>query len=172
MIEIDVNGETRRVAVEPVAGAPGRYRVSWDGTSRVFDARVVDHDSWSVLRIESADESHDIRLEETDRRGGLHVHVDGVLVPLRVETGRVNLTGRTGGGHASGGQHVVAPMPGKVVRVLVHPGDEVEAGQGVVVVEAMKMENQLTAPSAGRVAEVSVEEGVSVEAGRVLVVLE
>jgi biotin carboxyl carrier protein len=63
-------------------------------------------------------------------------------------------------------------MPGRIVRVLVGPGDEVTARQGVVVVEAMKMENELRAPKAGRVREVAVSPGVSVEAGRVLVVIE
>jgi len=63
-------------------------------------------------------------------------------------------------------------MPGRVVRILVQPGDEVAARQGVVVVEAMKMENELRSPKAGRVKDVAVAEGASVEAGRVLVVIE
>jgi biotin carboxyl carrier protein len=63
-------------------------------------------------------------------------------------------------------------MPGRVVRVLVSPGDAVQARQGVVVVEAMKMENELRAPKAGTVREVNVAVGASVEAGRVLVVVE
>ncbi|MGH9347374.1 MAG: biotin/lipoyl-containing protein, partial [Vicinamibacterales bacterium] len=75
---------------------------------------------------------------------------------------------RTGDGpHA-----IVAPMPGKVVKVLVSAGDAVAARQGVVVVEAMKMENELRAAKAGTVAEVRVSEGASVEAGTVLVVVE
>jgi biotin carboxyl carrier protein len=63
-------------------------------------------------------------------------------------------------------------MPGRVVRVLVAQGDEVAARQGVVVVEAMKMENELRSPKAGRVKEVSVKAGDSVEAGRGLLVVE
>jgi biotin carboxyl carrier protein len=63
-------------------------------------------------------------------------------------------------------------MPGRVVRVLVKPGDEVAARQGLVVVEAMKMENELAAARPGRVTDVAVTEGVSVEAGRLLVVIE
>jgi biotin carboxyl carrier protein len=59
-------------------------------------------------------------------------------------------------------------MPGRVLRVLVEPGQAVEAGQGLVVVEAMKMENALTAAAAGVVAEIAVSEGSSVEAGRLL----
>jgi biotin carboxyl carrier protein len=63
-------------------------------------------------------------------------------------------------------------MPGRVVRVLVQAGDEVTARQGVVVVEAMKMENELRSPKAGRVKEVAVAAGTSVEAGRTLLVIE
>jgi biotin carboxyl carrier protein len=63
-------------------------------------------------------------------------------------------------------------MPGRVVKVLVAPGDLVEAGQGLVVVEAMKMENELRSPRRGRVSLVSVVEGALVEAHSVLVVVE
>jgi biotin carboxyl carrier protein len=63
-------------------------------------------------------------------------------------------------------------MPGKIVRVLVGVGDEVAAGQGVIVVEAMKMQNELKTPRAGRVVSVSAKENDTVEAGAVLVVVE
>jgi len=63
-------------------------------------------------------------------------------------------------------------MPGKVVRLLVTPGQEVQAGQGLIVVEAMKMENEIASPRAGRVAEVAVTSGQTVESGAKLVVLE
>jgi biotin carboxyl carrier protein len=63
-------------------------------------------------------------------------------------------------------------MPGRVARVLVAPGDQVEARQGLVVIEAMKMENELTALRAGRVREVTVTVGAAVEAGRLLVLIE
>ena len=66
----------------------------------------------------------------------------------------------------------MAPMPGRVVRVLVKPGDEVAPRQGLVVVEAMKMENELSSPRAGTVREVTVSEGASVEAGRLLAVID
>jgi biotin carboxyl carrier protein len=73
---------------------------------------------------------------------------------------------------AAGEQRIVAPMPGKVLRVLVQPGQDVAARQPLVVVEAMKMENELSSPRAGRVKEVAAVEGQSVEAGRVLIVVE
>ena len=83
------------------------------------------------------------------------------------------LTGTRGGAAGTAGaQRVTAPMPGRVVRVLVQPGDEVTARQGLVVIEAMKMENELTAVRGGRIREVTVVPGAAVEAGRLLVVIE
>ena len=76
----------------------------------------------------------------------------------------------TAGAH--GRVQITAPMPGKVVRVLVAIGDEVAAGQGIVVVEAMKMQNELKAPRAGRVTAILVAEHDGVNAGAVLAVIE
>jgi biotin carboxyl carrier protein len=79
-----------------------------------------------------------------------------------------------GGAHAhdAGRAQVTAPMPGKVVRVLVEAGQQVEAGQGVVVVEAMKMQNELKSPKGGTIAELHAEPGATVNAGDVLAVIE
>ncbi len=71
-----------------------------------------------------------------------------------------------------GRQNLIAPMPGKVVRVLLCSGDEVALGQGVVVVEAMKMQNEIKSPKSGRVIEVRVIEGATVNANQVLAVVE
>lgn len=74
--------------------------------------------------------------------------------------------------HDSGRAQVTAPMPGKVVRVLVEVGQQIEAGQGVVVVEAMKMQNELKSPKGGIIAELRAETGATVNAGDVLAVIE
>ena len=80
---------------------------------------------------------------------------------------------RAGAEHGDEGrQQLIAPMPGKVVRVLLEAGDEVKAGQGVVVVEAMKMQNEIKSSKAGRVVEVRVTEGATVNANQVLAVVE
>jgi biotin carboxyl carrier protein len=71
-----------------------------------------------------------------------------------------------------GKQQLIAPMPGKIVRVLLKAGDEVAAGQGVVIVEAMKMQNEIKSPKDGRVIEVRVAEGATVNANQVLAVVE
>ena len=76
------------------------------------------------------------------------------------------------GAHHPGAAEIVSPMPGKIVRVLVKPGAHVEAGAGIVVVEAMKMQNEMNAPKAGVVVAIKTEEGATVSAGDVLAVIE
>jgi biotin carboxyl carrier protein len=109
-----------------------------------------------------------------DGAGGATVYVNGQPVPVSV-AGRGQRRARQGSGGeaaaAGGPQQVVAPMPGRIVKVLVRPGDTVAPRQGLVVVEAMKMENELRSPKAGTVADVRVTEGMSVEAHAVLVVV-
>ena len=78
---------------------------------------------------------------------------------------------RHGGVEAEGRQQIVAPMPGKVVRVLVKAGDQVEAAQGLLVVEAMKMQNEIRSPKSGIVERVLVKEGQAVNAGELLCVV-
>ena len=95
-----------------------------------------------------------------------------MLVTVVVNGRRTGRASADGGTAARGEQTIVAPMPGRVARLLVSSGDEVTARQPVVVVEAMKMENELRSPKAGRVREIAVMAGESVEAGRVLAVIE
>jgi len=103
---------------------------------------------------------------------GSEVIVDGQRVAFAVDDPR-SLHGRRGAGAGADGPRAVkSPMPGRVVRVLVQVGDEVAAQQGLVVIEAMKMQNELKSPKAGRVARVSVGVGDAVQSGDVLVVVE
>jgi biotin carboxyl carrier protein len=74
--------------------------------------------------------------------------------------------------HQAGAAEIVSPMPGKIVRVLVEAGASVEAGAGVIVVEAMKMQNEMKAPKAGVVVSIRTEAGATVNAGDVLAVIE
>ena len=76
------------------------------------------------------------------------------------------------GSHHGGAAEIVSPMPGKLVRILVKPGDQVDAGAGVVVVEAMKMQNEMKAPKSGIVISIEAAEGATVNAGDVLAVIE
>jgi len=96
---------------------------------------------------------------------------DGRRFSVEVRDPR-DATGSSRSAPAGGRQKVAAPMPGKVIRILVKQGDAVEAGQGLAVVEAMKMQNEMKAPRPARVIEVRVRDGDTVAAGETLVVLE
>jgi biotin carboxyl carrier protein len=169
--EIDVNGRTRSVSVEPVAGTTSRYRIGVEGKEHTVDAREVDESTLSLILLDKGGACHDVELVETEIAGELLVRTFDGLLKVGVDKRRRRRSGDAGAG-AEGEQRVVAPMPGKVVRVLVAAGDEVKVKQGLVVVEAMKMESEIGSPKAGKVKEVAVKEGQSVESGRVLVVVE
>jgi biotin carboxyl carrier protein len=104
--------------------------------------------------------------------GQLTVHVGGTPVVVTVNGRRRWGRKDESGGSSAGPQRVTAPMPGKIVRVLVAAGDSVVARQPLVVVEAMKMENELRAGRAGIIADVHAREGASVEAGALLLVIQ
>ena len=166
--EIDINGRSRAVAVERTTG--GTYRVSVDGEIHEVDAARVGVWGLSLLRRETG-LSRDVQVTPGSAPGELLVTLGGRMVAATVNGRRSRRAGAEAGA-THGEQSITAPMPGRVVRVLVGPGDEVAVRQGVVVVEAMKMENELRSPKAGRIKDVSVKAGDSVEAGRVLLVVE
>jgi biotin carboxyl carrier protein len=170
--EVEAGGQPRTV---DVAADGGAWRVTIDG--RACRASLVRAgDRWSLLVADDggdplvASRSYDVMFEPA-AGGAWQVHVNGRAVLAGVRTTAQRLRGGHGAAGAGDGL-VAAPMPGRVVKVLVAPGMAVEARQGVVVVEAMKMENELRAPRSGTVREVRVAEGASVEANAVLVVIE
>jgi biotin carboxyl carrier protein len=122
----------------------------------------------SIARGPEVARSLEVSIEP--RAGGeLIVHVNGRAVGVTIDTRRKRR--RESAAAAAGPTAVVAPMPGRIVKLLVAPGDVVEALQPLVVVEAMKMENELRAPRAGSVADVRISQGMSVEANAVLMVI-
>lgn len=163
--EIDVNGRTRTVAVERTAG--GHYRVLVDGRAHDVDAERVGTYGLSLL-VDGV--SREVSVAPATARGEMLVGLEGRTVAVTVN-GRRTGQAATDAVGAHGEVTIAAPMPGRILRVLVAAGDEVAARQGLVVIEAMKMENELRSPKAGRVKEVSVAPGTSVEAGRALVTI-
>jgi biotin carboxyl carrier protein len=116
--------------------------------------------------------SYDVAVERRSN-GERIVYVNGRAVPVSIVDPRDQLTRRRSAvAPEAGPRSIVSPMPGRIVKVLVSEGDTVAAQQGLIVVEAMKMENELRAPRAGRVTSVKVGEGTSVERGAVLIVME
>ena len=102
---------------------------------------------------------------------GTEIEIDGIRLQVEVEDPRKwNPAGSSR--KAEGLEAIKAPMPGKVVRILVAAGDEVVAGQGLVVLEAMKMQNEMKSPRTGRVVNIAVKEHEAVNAGSVLLTIE
>ena len=151
-----------------------RLQVTVDGRVHEVDVRQVDASTLSLLLTgpNGAARSVQASLVPLGGGGAFDVHVGGRRVPVQVQNGRRPGAPGGGAGAGRGPLRVAAPMPGKIVRVLVKPGDDVRARQGLVVVEAMKMENELRAARDGRVRHVAVAEGQSVDAGTVLVEIE
>jgi acetyl/propionyl-CoA carboxylase alpha subunit len=167
--DLEIDGASTTVTIE--AAGSGRYAVVVDGTRHDVLAEPVGEFGLSVILGGASHASRELHVAPGSARGDWLVSLDGRSVPVAAN-GRSRRRGAAADAGAAGARPVVAPMPGRVVRVLVSPGDAVQARQGVVVVEAMKMENELRAPKAGTVREVNVAVGASVEAGRVLVVVE
>ena len=197
MIEIDVDGRRRHVALRrdgnqwlagidgremavTVAEAAGRWSMligpgGNPAEAGLHDGRITVESGFSRIgEVESGFSRFSYEVSfEPGSNGELIVYVNGIAVPVTIVDRR--RWGRERRGDAGTGTQprmIVAPMPGRIVKVLVQPGEVVQPRQGLVVVEAMKMENELRAPRSGTVAEVRVREGASVEANAVLVVLQ
>jgi len=185
--EVEVGGRTRQVAVTRLGDA---FAVTVDGREWRVDAARIDAQTLSLL-VDS------VWLNETPRSpnaatgpvpaglrpgyevsiapdplGGLTVCVGSTPVAVALDSRRRWGRADDAGAAGAGPQRLVAPMPGKVVRVLVGPGEAVRARQPLVVVEAMKMENELRAGRDGTVAEIHAREGTSVDAGALLIVIQ
>jgi biotin carboxyl carrier protein len=163
-----------RLRTVEVQHQPDGYVVTVDGRRHLVQAARVDDEAWSlIVRGDAPGEARSVEavVPAHAANGALDVRIDGFRVPVSLRQGR-GRTSRHTGAQGSGAQRIAAPMPGKIVRVLVAPGDIVVPRQVLVVVEAMKMENELRALRAGTVAAVLVTEGQSVEAGTALVVVE
>lgn len=160
-IEIRIGDVSR--SVELVRNGSG-WSISLDGVALDGDVAEVAPNTFSVLLN---GESHEVRVAPMPG-GGVKLHTSTAEYDAEVVDSRAWRGRRHGALEAEGRQHVAAPMPGKVVRVLVKEGDAVEAGQGIIVVEAMKMQNEIRSPKSGKVERLLVLEGQAVNAGETL----
>jgi biotin carboxyl carrier protein len=152
------------------AGDPAgtrRVRVVAGGIERVLDLRAAGPARYTWV------DGHRVVNAEVEPKGDkLTVNVAGQAFSATVADARVVKIPVVGPANRAAGPLVMrAPMPGRVVKVLAQVGDEVKAGRGLLVVEAMKMENELRSPRDGRLQEIRVTEGAAVEAGQDLLVL-
>ncbi|MFZ5441255.1 MAG: biotin/lipoyl-containing protein [Myxococcota bacterium] len=160
--------DAEAVQLEVEGLGEGRYAVTLDGHRYELESLILPHGSVSLLV-----DGHSLNVDFDEKGDEVDVLVRGQVMRFDVADERkLRMRAASAGFVAEGKQTVAAPMPGKIVKVFVKVGDEVAEGQGLVVVEAMKMENELKSPKAGKVTEVLVKEGVAVENGAALVVVE
>ena len=159
--------ESETIPVEVSGGDGGRFTVVVGGQTWEVDGRQVAEGIWSLL-VGGVSYVADV----ADQDGVCVVEVDGETYRIRVEEETRYIIRTRGGKAVTGGQVLRAPMPGKVVHVEVEVGQAVKPGDGLVVLEAMKMENEFRAVVTGTVKEIRVQPGQTVNPGDVLVVIE
>ena len=159
--EVLINNARRIVELQRTSE---RWSIALDGHAVDADAIEIAPNIFSILLN---GKSHEVRITPTPT-GALTLQTDhqdftAELLDSRAWRGR-----RHRALEAEGRQQIIAPMPGKIVRVLVQAGDKVEAGQGLIVVEAMKMQNEIRSPKSGTVERLLAKEGQPVNVGEVL----
>jgi biotin carboxyl carrier protein len=163
--EILIDGESHQVELERASNG---YECSVDGEPFTLDVVMTARDVLSIL--------HEGRQYEAKREyslmGETHVIVGSERFTAEVRDPRSLRSRRAAAGAEAGPAKILAPMPGKIVRVIVAEGDEVEAGQPLVVVEAMKMQNEIKATKNGKITKIAVKEATAVNAGDLLVIVE
>jgi biotin carboxyl carrier protein len=163
--DVVVDGKTHRVEV--IRG-DRTWHCTVDGEVVEVDAALTARD---VLSLLIGDKQYEIKRERS-LRGELHMVIGSARYAVDVQDPR-SLHSRRGAGLSEAGpQKLTAAMPGKIVRILVQEKDEVKAGQAVLVMEAMKMQNEMKSPKDGRVQKIMTSEGSTVNAGDTLAVIE
>lgn len=159
--EVNISGKKHTVELQRQADS---WRAKLDGESYVADVVEPAPNTFSVLLD---GRSHEVCVTPSPN-GRVHLQTGVFEFSAEVIDPRSWSGRRHSGVEAEGRQQVVAPMPGKVIRILAAVGEKVEAGQGLLVVEAMKMQNEIRSPKSGTVERVLAAEGQAVNAGDVL----
>jgi acetyl/propionyl-CoA carboxylase alpha subunit len=159
--DIAIDGKHYRLELED-----GRWSCRLDGTPIDVDAILARPD---VLSLRIANKAYEVKCERVG--ADLHLWVGSIRFAAEVRDPR-SLRGRVRTDNEHGPKKLTAPMPGKVVRILVAQGAAIEAGAGVLVVEAMKMQNEVKSPKKGIVQKILIAEGAAVNAGDVLAIVE
>jgi biotin carboxyl carrier protein len=159
--DVAINGTPRTVELERDANG---WRISLDGRIVEADAVEIAPNIFSILLN---GKSYEFRVAPTPS-GALTLQTGRHEFAAEVSDPRAWRGRRHGALEAEGRQQILAPMPGKIVRVLVQAGEKVQAGQGLLVVEAMKMQNEIRSPKSGTVERLLVKEGQPVNAGEIL----
>jgi len=162
-VTLEIDGRKRRVELDPT-GPAGPWRIRVDGQPVEADVHLLRP---GVLSLLIAGQSYRIVLDADPADPALHVGAQ--RIPYRVDDPRARSRRNA---RTDGPVTLKSSMPGRVIRVLVEKGEAVAAGQGILVIEAMKMQNEIKSPKEGRVRELRVSPGDTIAAGDNLAVIE
>jgi biotin carboxyl carrier protein len=163
--DVIVDGKTHRLEL---TRGDSTWLCKVDGKEIEVDAALTARDVMSVL---VGGKAYEVKRERS-LQGELHLVIGSARYAVDVQDPRSLRSRRATGGAEAGPQKLTAPMPGKIVRIMVAVGDEVKAGQGIIVMEAMKMQNEMKSPKDGRVQKILTSEGSTVNPGDTLAVIE
>src|ERR1700675_4083352 len=163
LYDVTIDGKNYRL---DLSRADGRWSCRLDGRAFEVEAVLARPD---VLSLRIGNLAYEVKSEQV--ANDLHLWVGSTRFAVEVRDPR-SLRARSRAADDQGRKKITAPMPGKVVRLLLCEGDAVEAGAGVAVVEAMKMQNEIKSPKKGTVQKILVSEGTPVNAGDVLAIVE
>jgi acetyl/propionyl-CoA carboxylase alpha subunit len=162
--DVNIDGKDYRLELSQAGGI---LQCKLDGREIRMDASLIRPDVLSILIENQAYE-----IKRASGFGGIHLWVGSGRYAVEVRDPR-SIRGRKAAGASDAGpRKLVASMPGKVVRILVREKMDVEAGQGILVVEAMKMQNEIKSPKKGVLQKIVAAEGTTVNAGDVLAIVE
>jgi biotin carboxyl carrier protein len=162
LYDVTIDGKNYRLDINRI---DGRWSCRLDGRDVEVEAILARPD---VLSLRIGNLAYEVKSERVANDS--HLWVGSTRFAVEIRDPR-SMRGRSRAGDDQGPRKITAPMPGKVVRLLVRAGDEVETGAGVAVVEAMKMQNEIKSPKKGSIQRILVSEGAAVNAGDVLVIV-
>lgn len=163
LYDVTINGRTYRLDLNR---ADDRWSCRLNGKAVEVEAILVQP---AVLSLRIGDLAYEVKSERV--ANDLHLWVGNSCFGVELRDPR-SWRGRSRASDDQGPKKITSSMPGKVVRLLLHKGDEVEAGDGIVVVEAMKMQNEIKSPKKGTIQKILVTEGAAVNAGDLLAIVE
>lgn len=171
--EITLGGKSHQIELEPSAATPcspmgeSKYRVRLYGQESTVSCIRTSEGSMSLIVNGESSEVHCSRNADS-----IQIALRGAIYECMVSDPRSLRTRKKAGLTDSGQQKLTASMPGKVVRIISAVGDQIKAGQGILVIEAMKMQNEVRSPKDGQLKKLLVGQGANVVAGEVLAIIE
>lgn len=164
-MEFEYSHEGKTFLVKIDGNSSGGYKAVITGKEYEFTASNISPNEFSILLNRK-----NMKAYVAESEDGIFVHIGGRVIKFK-KPGADNGGFGSGGGEFGIRDEISTPMPGKVVKVIVKEGDRVEAGQSLVIVESMKMENEIKSPTAGEVASINFKDGDLVEPGQTIIKL-